>query len=138
MTFDGCLKKCTPISLPPAFQEVLPDCQTKEELQCAQKVEVNLWMSLKLEDCPRPCSVLQYNEKGVTYQSTDDHSISFAFQFMWHDHLIVHEEYLIYDLVGMVGSVGGTLGMFIGFSFSNVISHILSIVKQYFPISLCK
>jgi len=137
MDYDGCSKKCTPISLP-AFKENLPDCQTKEELQCDQEMESNLWMSLKLEDCPRPCSVLQYTEKGVTHQSTDHHTISFAFQFIWHDHLIVHEEYLIYDLVGMVGSVGGTLGMFIGFSFSNVISYILSIVKQYFPNSLCK
>ena len=31
----------------------------------------------------------------------------------------VKEEYLILDFVAMVGSVGGTLGMCIGFSFSN-------------------
>ena len=28
----------------------------------------------------------------------------------------VYEEYLIYDAIGMIGSVGGTLGMFIQFS----------------------
>ena len=28
----------------------------------------------------------------------------------------VYEEYLIFDAIGMIGSVGGTLGMFIGFS----------------------
>ena len=29
----------------------------------------------------------------------------------------VHEEYLIYDVVAMVSSIGGTLGLCIGFSF---------------------
>ena len=32
-------------------------------------------------------------------------------------HIIVEKEYLIYDFIGIVGSVGGTLGLFIGFSF---------------------
>ena len=30
--------------------------------------------------------------------------------------LIVYEQYLIYDTIGMMGSVGGTVGMFIRFS----------------------
>ena len=29
--------------------------------------------------------------------------------------LMVHEEYFIYDAIGMIGSVGGTLGIFIIF-----------------------
>jgi len=36
----------------------------------------------------------------------------------------VYEEYLIYDVKGMVGSIGGTLGLFIGFSFYNVIGYL--------------
>ena len=32
----------------------------------------------------------------------------------------IYEEYLIYDFIGMVASVGGTIGMFIGFSFRDV------------------
>ena len=37
----------------------------------------------------------------------------------------VHKEYLIYDVMNMIGSVGGTLGLFIGFSCSNVVSIVL-------------
>ena len=42
----------------------------------------------------------------------------------------VHEEYLIYDEIGLIGSVGGTLGIFIGFSFSGVVTCFINIVQQ--------
>ena len=43
----------------------------------------------------------------------------------------VFEEYLIYDIMGMIGSVGGTLGMFIGFSMDGVVSWAISSIKRY-------
>ena len=41
----------------------------------------------------------------------------------------VIEEYLIFDMVGMIGSVGGTLGMCIGFSFSGVTTMLLDYIQ---------
>ena len=38
-------------------------------------------------------------------------------------------EYLIHDAISMIGNIGGTLGLFVGFSFSNVISAILSFLN---------
>ena len=40
-------------------------------------------------------------------------------------------EYLIYDTIGMIGSVGGTLGMCIGFSFSNVLTNIINMIQKF-------
>ena len=40
----------------------------------------------------------------------------------------VYKEYLIFDMIGMIGSVGETLGMFIGFSFSGIISTISNLI----------
>ena len=40
----------------------------------------------------------------------------------------VQQEYLVFDLVGMIGSAGGTLGMCIGFSFSGVTTYILDFI----------
>ena len=37
----------------------------------------------------------------------------------------VNTEYLLYDFISTLGNVGGTLGLFIGFSFSGLISYIL-------------
>ena len=45
--------------------------------------------------------------------------------------MMVYEEYLIYDAVGMIGAVGGTLGMIIGFSFNNVINYLISMFQRY-------
>ena len=41
----------------------------------------------------------------------------------------VYEEYIIIDAMGMIGSVGGTLGLFIGFSFSNVINLLIGYLQ---------
>ena len=38
----------------------------------------------------------------------------------------VNTEYLLYDFISTLGNVGGTLGLFIGFSFSGLISYILN------------
>ena len=39
-------------------------------------------------------------------------------------------EYIITDTMGMIGSVGGTLGIFIGFSMTGVISSIIEFFKE--------
>ena len=55
-----------------------------------------------------------------------NHTTHFSYSIKAPATMRVNEEYLIYDFEGLVGSVGGTLGMFIGFSFINVISDILN------------
>ena len=48
----------------------------------------------------------------------------------------VSKEYLIYDVIGMVGLVGGTLGLFIGFSFSNVLMFMIEYL-QLLVLKIC-
>ena len=43
---------------------------------------------------------------------------------------MVNEEYLIYDTITMISSVGGTLGMCIGFSFTNIIANIFALIQK--------
>ena len=54
------------------------------------------------------------------------HHKMLTYRFAYPQVSTIYQEYLIYDGIGMIGSVGGTLGMFIGFSFSNAISSILN------------
>ena len=42
----------------------------------------------------------------------------------------VYREYLIYDEIGMIGSIGGLLGLFLGFSFLNVISYFIGKIQK--------
>ena len=76
--------------------------------------------------CKKSCSIKEYI--GGIYQShplTSDKKDQDLFYFKYRlYHLAttkVHEEYLIYDEIGMVGSVGGTLGMFIKFWIMNTL-----------------
>ena len=41
--------------------------------------------------------------------------------------ITVHEEYVVYDFNGIVGMVGGSLGLFLGFSFFDVILLLIAI-----------
>ena len=43
---------------------------------------------------------------------------------------ILYEEYLVVDIITVIGSVGGTLGMCIGFSFTNMISFLMNILQR--------
>ena len=43
---------------------------------------------------------------------------------------IHQKEYLIYDGIGMFGSIGGSLGLFVGFSFTGTFAWMLSWVKK--------
>ena len=44
----------------------------------------------------------------------------------------VHSEYLIYDMTGLIGSIGGSLGLFVGFSFRDFFSYFIGLVIEYF------
>ena len=66
----------------------------------------------------------------VIDKGEDKYNIEMTYQFVRPEYVEVHEEYVIYDAIGMIGSVGGTLGMFIGFSFTNIISSIINYLKH--------
>ena len=58
-------------------------------------------------------------------------NITFGFMYHFFDNsTTVYEEYLIYDAISMIGSVGGTLGMCIGFSFTGMISSLMNILRH--------
>ena len=45
---------------------------------------------------------------------------------------ILYEEYLIYDNIHLIGTIGGTLGMCIGFSFTGIIEHsAIFLIKKF-------
>ena len=45
--------------------------------------------------------------------------------------MTIQKEYLIHDFIGMLGSIGGTLGMFIGFSFLGFISSLMEYLQKF-------
>ena len=45
----------------------------------------------------------------------------------------VQEEYLIYNEVDVVGIIGGTMGLFIGFSFFDIVNDVIAYISKCFP-----
>ena len=43
----------------------------------------------------------------------------------------VHTEYLVYGINELIGSIGGTLGLFIGFSFIDLLSRLINTIKKF-------
>ena len=79
----------------------------------------------------KTCDTLEYSgEIGLHEEPVEDVK-KIRFQYNLDRTMKVQEEYLIYDVVGLIGSVGGTFGMFIGFSFANIVSMILNQIQKF-------
>ena len=125
-----CPKKCSPTTF---FLHALPLCGWEKQgnSNCAtRRLRFQLRKFTADFGYVRPCNILEYQGYKTFEELIDDNQTvtleySFAPPFM----TTVHQEYLIFDVTGMIGSVGGTLGMCIGFSFSGVTTTVLDLIK---------
>ena len=85
--------------------------------------ETNTWSY-----CTKSCNTLQY-EGIVVFESTDYPKTEIQF-WVKPSVMKVHEEYLLYNTIGMIGSIGGTLGLFVGFSFFNVALFVIDFMQK--------
>ena len=79
----------------------------------------------------RPCNVLEYS--GVTtldfpFWLSDRFHITYKFAAP--KMTVFYQERLVFDVIGVMGSVGGTLGMCIGFSYTGITSTILEFLQS--------
>ena len=123
-----------PFSFPDPYTEALslyPVCDTLANWDCmrSQMAAVFKWKIRKV--CPKHCSKVRYTGKvaletmmeNITYQS-------WSYEFPT-DEIDVHEEYLMFDAAGLVGSIGGTLGLFIGFSFRDIVEMVFEHLRDF-------
>ena len=108
---------------------------------CAEKIGNEVWYDIiQNGSCPLACTTFEYtgtimNEKFYRQEPVDNaYRLTFYYVFDFSFSVTVHEEYLVHDFISMIGSVGGTLGMCIGFSFtgfsSSILNQILKILKR--------
>ena len=73
------------------------------------------------------------NFNGELERNIKDNKTHYEFHYQFansENRCNIFEEYLIYDTMGMIGSVGGTMGMFIGFSMTGVISSAIGYLRK--------
>ena len=114
---DNCSKKC----IPNAFSNLKktyrkPFCQNDTENEyCALKIMQEQETRSK---CKKSCFNLEYfGEVGFNLAIPSENETSSTYRFNYaltnQDFAAkVYEEYLIYDAITMIGSVGGTLGIY--------------------------
>ena len=114
------------------FINHLPFCQHETYGQCFLEA-FNKTLTVKPKVL-KPCKRIHY--KGMTNIDPSGYGLEKKFnqascrlQFKDPPMTTVKEEYLMYDYVGLVSSVGGTLGICVGISFYGVIETILDIFK---------
>ena len=90
----------------------------------------NVWIKLKQSylKCPTPCKVISYDlsRAGLIptlYKDVDPNAAILSLQITGHREIA--KEILMYDTNDMIGAIGGSLGLFLGFSFFDVISKCL-------------
>ena len=103
-----------------------PICETHEEWVCAWEMINPSFFNYTENPYPKSCMIIQYfGEVELKYQRDQKYEAYFSYNFAPPKTVMVHEEYLIYDTIGFLGSIGGALGLCIGFSFSNTITFLL-------------
>ena len=110
-----------------AFNKSFELCEKGEEnhRMVAKLHELLLPM---MQKCPISCIRTEYigRQNSVKYSYP-------GLALFWHfesTNVQVYQEYLIYDEIGMIGSIGGLLGLFLGFSFLNVISYFIGKIQK--------
>ena len=135
--YDQCPRKCVPIS---TAGNALPLCETVKEFQCSMNVTKELMVSSK---CLPACTQIDF---GIKYDYTEDlekptakRNVTLTYR-MWKQKMKVYEEYLVEDFVNVLGAIGGTLGLFIGFSILGALNytykHIILYIERFVPKNL--
>ena len=106
---------------------MFPICKNIKEYMCMRN-EIEEILETFQESCPKYCSVFQYTGRPSIIKEKPEyqqHIKFWAYKFV-SKYAQVNEEYMVYDAIGLIGTVGGTLGLFIGFSFRDVIDYFIN------------
>ena len=134
-----CPRKCVPSTLPLINSiedwKDIPECHSWEEFMCmATGIILLSYVESQPQkaSCPRYCNQLEYTGKVQGDLNAYELSGSIGWTYSISSTTNVNEEYLVYDLPSLVGSVGGTIGIFVGFSVYDLVVLIIDNIQAKF------
>ena len=134
----NCSIKCVPLifrSLMDTIDHNVPRCKTDAEEYCMLGKEAHkITMTLKLT-CRKQCHNRGSKLIIRKYKEAKQHqmgSVQVAIDLLMLPQVIFNKEYLIYDFPGMFGSIGGSLGLFLGWSVFGILCGMIDFVLNYF------
>jgi hypothetical protein len=81
-----------------------------------------------IEHCKEPCTSTQFLADITEIPGLGSKRRLTVWMLLASEIVTIHEEYLVYDFLSFVGSFGGSLGLFVGFSFYDFGSMLTNIV----------
>ena len=106
------------------------DIAKKAVIQCPDKLCNTVEYSSSEIYYEEFTSIMSGNRGSAGLYKNQNITMGFRYKFSPHNSTTIYEEYLVYDSISMIGSVGGTLGMCIGFSFTGLISPLINLLQQ--------
>ena len=107
--------------------DTVPVCLTKQERECFSEVNKAAMKDI----IAKPCTKVEYGVNIVDQpHRPESQDVTFWMGFTTPAKQKVKEEYLIYDLVAMISSIGGTMGLCIGVSFKDLTRWIIGYIKM--------
>ena len=107
----------------------LPLCKNEKEKACFNSVARAAYDKFRPI---QPCTRIEYEAEALTHKIDIKYNqVRFLLHIEKPEKVKVHEEYLIYDMVAMVGAIGGTMGLCIGFSFNDFCSLLLDYLELF-------
>ena len=130
--FPACPIKCIPIQMK-GFRYVnnstsVINCARFEDEICNGGPEVWTPLFAKVSEWPKPCKMTTYKDSRLDLKAPQflkGGKNRGHFELKKNNIRRIEKELLIYDTNDVIGAVGGSLGLFLGFSFFDVISKCL-------------
>ena len=118
-----CPFKCFPV----VFNYMdFPPCTTKEEVWCMLS-EVYGSKKMQFYDCLKPNQATIYRVTDVTYNEPEPRKDTMTVKFVYQSNVrMLHEQVYVISWTSFIGNVGGSLGLFFGFSFLSACFHCIN------------
>ena len=137
--FSPCPIKCLPIQMK-GFNYVnnsmlLPNCTKLEDEICNGGPKVWNTIGDEFPKCTNPCKMITYKDSQLelrepTHMKTGQTLANF--ELVMNSIRKIEKQALVYDTNDVIGAIGGSLGLFLGFSFFDVISKCLDLIMRLF------
>ena len=131
---SNCSMKCRPMLVKSYFDSYMnsttSDCHNLKDEKCTFDEVLGKFASI-VPKCKRQCSTIGYfgeisrtNQAIIDFPNVKGQLFDLILVATYRSRTF-YQEYKIYDEVGLIGSVGGSLGLFLGFSFYGLLSDVL-------------
>lgn len=112
---------------------LFPQCTSEDEYSCMLSL-LSTNATLQNLHCPPPCVETAF-ETAYKSLSHDNPDLALFLMYYQSDRMSLLEEYLIFDFSAILVAIGGSLGLFLGFSFfqcgSMVLDESISLIKRF-------